>query len=95
MPIFFFHCTGSSLLNFFSQVPLFVEPLPIIIGLCRIVFPACCVYPLLVAAVGVVFFVVIFSAGVVVAATAASAVVVAAVSAFVVAAVSFVALSDN
>ena len=81
--------------NFVSQVSLFVEPLPLLIGPRGIVFHDFCVYPLFVAAIGVVFFVVIFSAGVVVATTADSNAVVAANSAFVVSAVSFIALSDG
>ena len=80
---------------FVSQVPLFVEPLPLLIGPRGIVFHAFCVYPLFAAAVDVVLFVVIFSAGVVVATTTAYVAVVAAASTLVVAAVSFIALSGG
>ena len=94
--LFFFHCSGSSLLNFFvRQVPLFVEPLPLLIGPRWIVFHAFCVYPFFVAAVGIVFYVVIFATGVVVATTTASVAVVAATSVFVVANVSFIFLSNG
>ena len=61
--------------------------MPLLTGPSDIVFHAFCVYPLFVAAVGVVFFVVIFATGVAVATTAASVAVVAAVS--------FIALSDG
>ena len=79
---------------FVSRVLLFVEPLPLLIGPRGIVFHAFCVYPLFVAAVSVVLFVVILPAGVVVATTTAYVAVVDSASAFVAAAVSFISLSD-
>ena len=80
---------------FVSQVPFFVETLPLLIGPHGIVFHTFCVYPLLVAAISIVLFVVIFSDGVVIVTTTASVAVVATASAFFVAAVSFIALFDG
>ena len=68
--------------------------MPPLIGPHGIVVHVCCIYPILFAAVVVVFFVVILAADVVVAATAASAAVFPTASAFFVAAVSFIVLSD-